>query len=513
MATKQILNLGRGGINTDLPSVLLPENTFSNGRNVRFFNESVEATTGERIYINRLIQPNYGVHWANPDGDFSVFLKNGVAEVIDIDGNADTLFSSSDPKYSDSVWQTTTFNGGYALVINNGKSTPLYILYGSTPTFQEFPNWNYLPTLEITAKVIRPLNYSLVAANLTIKDLSNTSITSAPSTIRVSAQAPTGGFPQTWEPGLTTDTADEFEINSASPILDMVELRGTLFIYSETGIHTLNITGGISRVQSYSTSYGILNTDCAVEFDGKHFVVDRNDIYVHNGSGSIESLANGRVREYFFNNLDFSQKNKVIVKRNPKYDEIWLCYPKLGSSSLNEALVFNYKNNTWSIRDLPNLTSLYEGPSMDFNTGLVGRQEMYMLTGGNDVLVTSDTYSMYRDGNLVPYTSFVDKLRINSGDTTQSFLVRSVTPVFDKVPVTESIIITVDGTNTFTSEVDFTNPSPRDVFVFQPNNIINSGGYRVDPRVDGRFVSFRVSSVGSWRMSLIGLELDASTKR
>ena len=56
-----------------------------------------------------------------------------------------------------------------------------------------------------------------------------------------------------------------------------------MYVYSSDSIHVLSIKGGTSVVQPYAKGYGILNTNCVVEFDGRHFVVDRNDIYTHTG--------------------------------------------------------------------------------------------------------------------------------------------------------------------------------------------------------------------------------------
>ena len=287
MATP-IEKLGRGGLNTDVPPVILPPNTFTDVLNVRFDDEAVQTITGETTSRTVSIAPDFGIHWRRPDQGYNIFAKNGNIVRVDSAGNSSSMFSSSDSAYANSDWQATKFNGGYAIIMNNGKTTPLYCLYNSASagsSFQPLPNWNYLEGITVTAKVIRALNYSLVAANLTINEAGTT--TYAPGTIRVSVQAATGDVPSVWQPGLTTDTADEFELSSTSPVLDMAELRGNMFVYSSDSISLLTI-GSQTRVSFYSKSYGILNTDCVTEFDGNHFVVDRNDIYVHNGSGSIE---------------------------------------------------------------------------------------------------------------------------------------------------------------------------------------------------------------------------------
>jgi len=336
---EQITKLGEGGLNTDTPPMIVPMNTFTDVLNVRFNNNSIETITGE--ILGRVIPsaPDYGIHWRRPDQGYNIFGKNGTFVRVDSAGNQSYMLNSANPLYDNSDWQGTLFNGGYAVVINNGKSTPLYCLYGSVTagsTFQELPGWNYSPGLVVTAKVIRALNYSLIAANLTITSGGTT--TNAPGTIRISVQAPTGNIPQVWQPGLTSDTADEFELSSTSPVLDMLDLRNNMFVYSSDSINVVSI-GATTKVSPYSKSYGILNTDCVVEYDGNHFVVDRNDIYTHNGSGKIDSLGKNRVNKYFFRNLNKNAINKVHVIKNPFFKEIMINYPKGTSTVCNESIL------------------------------------------------------------------------------------------------------------------------------------------------------------------------------
>lgn len=513
MATT-IEQFGRGGWNSDMPPLILPQNTFTDVLNVRFDDEAVQATTGETTYKIVSTSPDYGIHWRRPDQGYNIFAKNGNIVRVDAAGNQSSMLSSSSSVYNNSDWQGTLFNGGYAIVINNGTSTPLYCLYGSSTagsSFQPLPNWNYVAGLTVTAKVVRSLNYSLVAANLTL-DQSGT-VTYAPSTIRVSVQAITGGIPSIWQPGLTTDTADEFDLSSTSPILDMQELRGNMFIYSSDSISILTI-GATTRVAPYSKSYGILNTDCVIEVDGKHFVVDRNDIYVHNGSGSIESIADFRIKKYFFNNLNKDATNKVHIIKNPFYKEIWINFPKGTSTVCDEAIIYNYKNNTWTKRKLPSATYLFNGPVNISNTFQYGKEVLYMCTDTTQTLVTDDNYLMWNGTSLSQYDSYIEKKKLNTGDVSGSSMVTSIYPIFDRVPISSSINIIVSGQNNYTDDVDLShsNDVENTTVNFLPNNT-RSQGYKVDPRIYGRVLNYRITSSDYWRLATIGIDAKQVDRR
>lgn len=507
MATP-IAELGKGGLNTDLSPLIVPPNVFSDALNVRFDDNAVQTTTGETAYRTVSIAPDFGIHWKRPDQGYNIFAKNGNIVRVDAAGNTSSMFSSGDVTYTNSDWQGTRFNGGFSIILNNGTTTPLYCLYNSPSagsSFQPLPGWNYVDGISVTSKVIRSLSYSLVAANLSITQGGIT--TFAPGTIRVSAQAATGSVPQVWAPGTTTDTADEFELSSTSQILDMLDLRGNMFIYSEDSIDILTI-GSFSKVTPYSKSYGILNTDCVCEFNGKHFVVDRNDIYIHNGSGSIESVADGRVKKYFFNNLNKAQTTKVHVVRNPEFNEIWINFPKGNNTSCTEALIYNYSNNTWTKRQLANVTYTFNAPRNTSNTFVYAKQELLSTTISTQTLITDSNYLMYNGSSFVAYTSFVSK-KLNTGDLTGTSLINAIYPVFDKVSNLASITVKVLGQNNYISEPTYTSG---DSFVFLPNDP-KSQGYKIDPRVSGRVMNLLITSSDYWRMPLLALDVKAADRR
>jgi len=504
----QVNNLGNGGLNLDTPEMLLPPNVFSDGLNIRFRNDAVETITGEAINRVLPITPTFGIHWRRPDQGYNIFGYNGYFYRVDSAGNYSSMLSSSSAVYDNSDWQATTFNGGFAIIINNGKSTPLYCLYGDPnagTSFQELPNWNYIDGITVSAKVIRSLNYSLVAANLTITESGIT--TYAPGTIRVSVQAATGSIPTIWEPGTTTDTADEFELSSTSPVLDMAELRGNMFVYSQDSISQLSI-GSQTVVRPYSKTHGILSTDCVVEFDGNHLVVDNNDIYVHNGSGKIESIADKRIKDYFFSNLNKSQTNKVHIIRDKYYKEIWINYPKGSSVVCNEALIYNYVNNTWTKRTLPNINYSFIGPNNINDTFEYALDFVYLITNTNTVLITDNNFLMYNGTSLSNINSYIEKEKLNTGDIKGSTLITSIYPVFDNVPSDSNINIYVKGQNNYIDNINYTSD---DLFVFEPNS--SAYGYKIDPRANGRVMNFKITSDGKWRMPLYDLDAKASDRR
>ena len=209
--------------------------------------------------------------------------------------------------------------------------------------------------------VIRSFGNFLVAGNLKETTTAGV-IRSLPGVVRTSDVAVPGSVPQNWNPfAAGTNTADEFVLSDTATVQDLVQLQGNMYIYTNTSIHNLRLTNSTVTPVAFSpvtSQYGGQTTDGIVEFDGKHLVVGSNDIYLFSGNpGNITSIADTRVRDYFYSNLNNAKANKLFILRNQQQDEIWINYPKGASTVCNEALIYNYRLNNWTVRDLNGVVS------------------------------------------------------------------------------------------------------------------------------------------------------------
>jgi len=81
-----IADLGKGGLNTDLPPMITAPNQFTDCLNVRFDDNAVQTITGETTHRVVTSAPNYGIHWRRPDQGYNIFAKNGTIYRIDSAG-------------------------------------------------------------------------------------------------------------------------------------------------------------------------------------------------------------------------------------------------------------------------------------------------------------------------------------------------------------------------------------------------------------------------------------------
>jgi hypothetical protein len=57
---------------------------------------------------------------------------------------------------------------------------------------------------------------------------------------------------------------------------------------------------------------------------------------------------------WFFDNLNYAQRQKVFVYKVPRWGEIWWCYPRGNATECTHAVIYNVREQTWYDTELPN---------------------------------------------------------------------------------------------------------------------------------------------------------------
>ena len=228
----------------------------------------------------------------------------------------------------------------------------------------------------VTADVIRSYGSLLVAGGLRETQAGGRAL---PGTIRTSDVAQPGDLPQNWNPfALGANSADEIILATTGAIVDMAELQGVLYIYTDSSIHALQRSGNPTvpfRTSPVTDNFGCDNTGGVLEVDGKHIVVGNNDVYIFAGHpGSISSIADGRVRDAFRGTTGWQ------ILRFNKWDELWFW-----RRGIEEIYVWNYRSNTWTTRNQTTPISMtYDGEEViaSHSGGILRTNEDYAKADG-----------------------------------------------------------------------------------------------------------------------------------
>ena len=99
------------------------------------------------------------------------------------------------------------------------------------------------------------------------------------------------------------------------------------------------------RYDLISSQSSILSSQSVIEYDGIYYWcgVDRFLLY----NGVVKEIPNTMNQNYFFDNLNYAQREKVWVSKVPRFGEIWWFYPRGDATECTDAIVYNVRENTW----------------------------------------------------------------------------------------------------------------------------------------------------------------------
>ena len=99
------------------------------------------------------------------------------------------------------------------------------------------------------------------------------------------------------------------------------------------------------RYDLISSQSSILSGQSVIEYDGIYYWcgVDRFLLY----NGVVKEIPNTMNQNYFFDNLNYAQREKVWVSKVPRFGEIWWFYPRGSATECTDAIVYNVRENTW----------------------------------------------------------------------------------------------------------------------------------------------------------------------
>jgi hypothetical protein len=99
------------------------------------------------------------------------------------------------------------------------------------------------------------------------------------------------------------------------------------------------------RYDLISSQSSILSGQSVIEYDGIYYWcgVDRFLLY----NGVVKEIPNTMNQNYFFDNLNYAQREKVWVSKVPRFGEIWWFYPRGNATECTDAIVYNVRENTW----------------------------------------------------------------------------------------------------------------------------------------------------------------------
>ena len=373
MALIPVNNVGEVGIVKDINPWELPPNVWSDGNNVRAEHGAITKSPGyAEVMATCPIVPLYITN-LNTAAD-NYWIVAGTAAIHVYKDSNDTWYNitRSSGAYNATAeenWTSTVLGG--ILVMANGYDDPqFWALTNGEPStstlMADLSNW----PADRECYSMRAFRSFLVALN--INDSSGASDVGYPRLVKWSTEAATQTVPSSWDETSATVDAGEYELaDTRGAILDGLPLRDTFMIYKEDSIYSMSYVGTpfIFSFRQLSPSVGVLTKNCVAEFDGGHFFFGNGDIYINDGQ-KVTSILPHKIRDYVFDFIDGDQYKKSFVVADYGNTEMWACFPTAENTSnqCNKAVVWNWTNQAFTLRDLPNLSHIGYGSIADPNS-------------------------------------------------------------------------------------------------------------------------------------------------
>jgi len=107
-----------------------------------------------------------------------------------------------------------------------------------------------------------------------------------------------------------------------------------------------------------TSAYSLLSSQCIIEYDGIYYWAGIDHFLSFNGV--IQEVENGMNLNWFYDNLNYAQSQKVFAFKIPRWGEIWWCYPRGEATECTHAVIYNVRLSrlfgyaVWYDTELPN---------------------------------------------------------------------------------------------------------------------------------------------------------------
>lgn len=141
----------------------------------------------------------------------------------------------------------------------------------------------------------------------------------------------------------------------------------------------------------------IMSSSCVIEYDGIFYWAGVDRFLMYNGV--VQEVPNNQNLNWFFDNINTNQRQKVWVSKVPRWGEIWWFYPRGDSTECNDAIIYNVREKSWydaglatgAARSAGTFSEVFKKPIWAGNTA--NSQNLYTLwiheEGSNEIYLNN----------------------------------------------------------------------------------------------------------------------------
>jgi hypothetical protein len=497
------------GVNRDLMPQELGPGVWSAVKNMRFTKGFAERIGG--IY-DQFDAPSVTPYWLYyyEAATTGYWVHAGLTAVYVDDGTTRTDITGTAPGGAiDDRWTGGTIGG--LLVMNNAFNVPQYWNGNTATNLATLTGWD----TNWRCKSLRVFKQFIFALNVT------KSSTAYPHMVKWSAAALPGALPTSWDATDETLEAREVEIaETPDPIIDGFQHGDSFIVCKERSMYRFTFIDGalVFQSQKLPAPTGMMARGCFAHTPMGTVILAVGDVVLFDGQ-TTQSIADGQVKEYIFNSMDPDNYERSFVVSNPIRQETLICFPTIGQSACNKAMVWDWKSGKWGERDLPSVTygatGLIDDQATDTWAAASGTWATDVQPWYQETLTANQTRVMIC--RTAPAISAYDYGGDDDGTEIESYLRRdAISMGEDGVWLFKDVWLNVDapagteiGVSLGASMYPNQAPVMRDPVTFTVGST-----HRVPVMVKGRYAALELSHTGpqKWKIRSYGIGVQPAGK-
>lgn len=216
--------------------------------------------------------------------------------------------------------------------------------------------------------------------------------------------------PNVWNP-LPTNTAGFIRISRGSQIVRALPTRQEILVYTDSHLYSFQYTGttDVFSLQELADNISIISPRACVSANNVTYWMGHDKFYAY--SGRVETLP-CTLRTFLFQDVDYSQADKIVSGTNEGFNEVWWFYPSANSNTNNRYIIYNYLEKIWYYGNIER-TAWLDSPSREFPQAIQydsTTQIGYLLdheNGINDDTLPMEAYIQSSDFDLDDGEKFI----------------------------------------------------------------------------------------------------------
>lgn len=152
-----------------------------------------------------------------------------------------------------------------------------------------------------------------------------------------------------WTPS-PSSTATTISVPGAGEFISQGPARNVDLLFTSNQVYEMRYVNlpFIWQIDKLIATDGIIGPRAKVNLEDIIFWMGNADFYAYDGY-TVNALPNNTVKRYVFDNINQAQAYKSFASLSPSFHEIWWIFPFGDSLEPNTYVIFNYKEQHWTI--------------------------------------------------------------------------------------------------------------------------------------------------------------------